>query len=60
MIAVSGRLQSRKWVDNDGNNRTSWEVVADHVYFCGGKREDPAEEKPQMEEYGGPDEDLPF
>lgn len=35
MIAVSGRLQSRKWQDKNGNNRVSWEVVADSVYFCG-------------------------
>ena len=28
MIVVSGRLQSRKWQDRDGNNRTNWEVVA--------------------------------
>ena len=33
MIIVSGRLQSRKWMDNDGNNRTGWEVVAENVYF---------------------------
>lgn len=35
MIAVSGRLQSRKWQDKNSNNRISWEVVADSVYFCG-------------------------
>lgn len=33
MIVVSGRLQSRKWQDRDGNNRTSWEINADNVYF---------------------------
>ena len=33
MIVVSGRLQSRKWQDRDGNNRTSWEIQADNVYF---------------------------
>ena len=30
---VSGRLQMRKWTDKEGNNRTSYEVVADNVYF---------------------------
>ena len=39
MIVVSGRLQSRKWQDRDGNNRTSWEVVADNVYFGEGRRD---------------------
>lgn len=36
-IIVSGRLQVRKWQDNDGNNRYSTEIVADHVNFCGSK-----------------------
>ena len=39
MIVVSGRLQSRKWQDRDGNNRTSWEVNADNVYFGESRRE---------------------
>jgi len=39
MAVVSGRLQSRKWEDRDGNKRTSWEVVADNVYFGEGRRD---------------------
>ena len=39
MIVVSGRLQSRKWQDREGNNRTSWEVNADNVYFGESRRE---------------------
>lgn len=38
MIVVSGSLQSRKWQDKAGNNRVSWEVVADSVHFCGDKK----------------------
>ena len=34
MAAVAGRLQSRKWKDKDGSNRTSWEIVAENVYFA--------------------------
>ena len=40
MIVVDGRLQSRKWQDRDGNNRTSWEINADHCYFGESKRDD--------------------
>ena len=40
MIVVSGRMQSRKWQDRDGNNRTSWEVSADNVYFGESRRRD--------------------
>ncbi|MBO5557108.1 MAG: single-stranded DNA-binding protein [Oscillospiraceae bacterium] len=39
MVVVSGRLQSRKWQDRDGNNRTSWEINADNVYFGESRRD---------------------
>ena len=38
MAVVSGRLQSREWTDRDNNKRTSFEVVADNVYFGESKR----------------------
>lgn len=40
MIVVEGQLQSRKWQDKDGNNRVSWEVQAQNVYFADSKRND--------------------
>jgi len=40
MIIVDGRLQSRKWVDRDNNNRTSWEIAVDHSYFGEAARRD--------------------
>lgn len=49
MIYVDGRLQSRKWTDKEGNNRTSWEINADQVGFCGDK---PAEDQ-QGTQQGG-------
>ncbi len=36
-IVLSGRLESNKYVDNDGNNRTFFEVVVDNVEFAQGK-----------------------
>lgn len=39
MIVVTGRLQSRHWTDKNGIGRTSWEVIADNVYFADSKRE---------------------
>lgn len=39
MICVSGRLESRRWQDRDGNNRVSWEINTAHSYFCGSKRD---------------------
>ena len=52
MIVVSGRLQSRKWQDREGNNRTSWEVSADNVYFGDSKRDSDAGGYSQSS-YGG-------
>ena len=39
MIIASGRLQMRKWEDKDGNKRTSYEVLADSVYFGEAKKD---------------------
>ena len=36
-VALSGSLQSHRYTDKDGTNRTSYEVVADNVYFCESK-----------------------
>ena len=38
MIIVEGSIQSRRWQDKNGNNRTSVEVVADEVQFGESKR----------------------
>lgn len=38
-VVVSGSLQSRKWQDKEGNNRTSWEVQAQNVYFADSKKD---------------------
>ena len=37
MIALEGSLQSRKYTDKDGNNRSAIEIVASNISFCGGK-----------------------
>lgn len=39
MAAIQGRLQSRNYTDKTGNSRTAVEIVADHVYFAGGKKQ---------------------
>lgn len=33
MIIVTGSIQSRRWQDKNGNNRTSIEVIADEIQF---------------------------
>lgn len=60
MIAVQGSIQTRKYEDKNGNNRTSVEIVADSVSFCGPKIDKPNlnVSTDDFEEIG--DDDLPF
>lgn len=37
MIAVNGSLQTRKYQDKQGNNRTAYEIQVREVSFCGPK-----------------------
>lgn len=62
-ILVKGAMQSRKWQDNDGNNRISWEIQADTVDFCGNKGNSTATTQTATQgefEAIEDDEDLPF
>ena len=34
MIGIEGSIQTRKYTDNSGNNRTVFEVVANNVHFA--------------------------
>ena len=49
MIAVEGRLSVRQYKDKDGNNRSTTEVIANRISFCGSRREaGKADNSPQM------------
>ena len=39
LIAIDGSIQTRKYTDRDGKNRTAFEVVANNVNFCESKKE---------------------
>lgn len=60
MIAVQGSIQTRKYEDKNGSNRTAVEIVADNVSFCGPKIDKPnlSVSTDDFEEIG--DDDLPF
>lgn len=68
-IAIEGSIQTRKYQDKDGNNRTAFEVVANNVQFADfGKKEDKPSVDVQpsndpLEEFSNnlsDDGDLPF
>lgn len=76
MIGIEGSIQTRKYQDKNGNNKTAFEVVADNVQFVESKREQnrtnvniEGEEPPQsftnnsnedFENMDMSDSDLPF
>lgn len=39
-ICIVGEIQTRKWQDNNGNNRTATEVIVNEVNFVDSKGED--------------------
>lgn len=64
-ICVNGRLETRQWSDKSGNNRTSYEIIAENVYFADSK---PAGVSPAatdyvpdaVTDYASDDDELPF
>jgi single-strand DNA-binding protein len=67
-ILVSGNMQSRKWQDKEGNNRVSWEILAQNVDFCGSKgsggnattKQSTAGSSSEFVEISPDDDSLPF
>lgn len=46
-VLVIGRMQSEKYIDNAGNKRTAWKLLANQAYRClKGKRTEPAVDDP--------------
>lgn len=45
MIGIEGSIQTRKYQDSNGNNRTAFEVVANKAHFVEGKRNDAEQEQ---------------
>lgn len=68
LAAVNGRIQVRKWKDNNGVQRYSSEVLVERTYFAdAGKKAKPAEDDSfsggdymTSDEMFSPDEDIPF
>lgn len=72
MIGIEGSIQTRRYTDNEGKNRTAFEVIANNVQFVESKRTDntspTTENDPlvelerNLEGFGllSGDDDLPF
>jgi single-strand DNA-binding protein len=59
---VSGRMQTRKWTDKEGQDRYTTEIIANEVLFLGGK--DRPQDRPSGDFPGDqgfdPNDDTPF
>lgn len=73
LIGIEGSIQTRRYQDKNGNNRTAFEVVVNNAQFVESKRESsaaaPATQEPasysnadvsDFAEIGDMDDDLPF
>ena len=71
MIGIEGSIQTRRYQDKSGNNRTAFEVVVNNAQFVESKRDgsapmggEPAAfsnaDASDFAEIGGMDDDLPF
>ena len=38
-IVIDGHLQARTWQDTEGKTHKNVEIVAEHIYFAGGKKD---------------------
>jgi single-strand DNA-binding protein len=61
LVSVSGRMESRKYTDKEGNNREIWEVAADQVNGLDRKPEGGGTGRPQSPTGGNSSTDYdPF
>ena len=57
-VFISGRLQTRKYKDKDGQDKYTTEIIADRMQMLGGK---PAGDKPPKPgEFDGMSDSVPF
>lgn len=66
-VYIEGRLQTRRWEDNEGQKRTSVEVVANEMMMLGDRRdsssqsqEQSSEEKDDHSEPVADEDEFPF
>ena len=64
-IGIEGAIQTRKYTDKEGNNKTAFEVLVNNVHFVESKKteKDPLKEfKNKIDDFAeiSEDDDLPF
>ncbi len=49
-VYIEGRIQTRKWQDNDGNDRYTTEIVADRMQMLGSRQDGGGQSRPASQE----------
>lgn len=64
MVCVTGRLQQQHWQDSNGNNRVSWSILAERIYFADSQKTQAADCQASAEAHftdlSDDDGELPF
>ena len=66
LIGIEGAIQTRKYQDSNGNNRTAFEVVVDNAHFIESKRNNDETQNysnadtEDFNDISGEDDDIPF
>ena len=58
-VYIEGKIQTRKWQDQGGNDRYTTEIVAREMQMLGSARNEQAQQQPEPQQ-GGFDDDVPF
>jgi len=59
-VYIEGRLQTRRWEDDEGNKRSSTEVVAREMTMLGDRRESKEDDQEADEREEGDEDEFPF
>jgi len=59
-VYIEGRLQTRRWEDDDGNKRSSTEVVAREMTMLGDRRESKEDDQVVDDSEEGDEDEFPF
>lgn len=59
-VYIEGRLQTRRWEDDDGNKRSTTEVVAREMIMLGDRRDRKEDEQEVDDSEEGDEDEFPF
>ena len=60
-VYIEGRLQSRKWKDDDGNQRNTSEIIAREMIMLGSRKDQKEDDEDEIVAIdSGEEEDFPF